>query len=291
MDNKSNMLKVARIAARKFDNYADIPLVIIGGSVGDPYGYVTSKSDIDLLVYTENPEYFENEPAIDWTPYNFRRKNPANAGVIDLVNKVEGNHNLSAFFNSKYKPSDMPERFAEMQSESDKVKRSEFDGHLVCFNESKLYKDDLNLYPEGKDVGEDLFNEQRYRFAKKILKGMNIEIIKTKEDLEMSREFETIDLMSYNRRVIDIVNGMTYILCCARNIPKSYGSIGRKRNNVLWKALGLDIETINATISSTENLDQSFDALRNIVENVWKDYKFEFSNTGEDYKIVKRILE
>ncbi len=289
MNYKDVLYNEAKKLAAKFDDYNDIPLVVIGGSVGDPYGYVTSVSDIDLLVWTNNKTFISKEPAIPWEPYKFKaRRGQKEDQAIDVLTGIEDKYTASVLF----RLFDIKETKKSITKLTNKhnITRDELDNYIVNFVESVPYKDDANLYNSGKNAAIHVFAKHRGLLARKTLVDINLTMLKIRDDRNLSRN-EPIDLRAYNDRVIDVVNAMTYILCCAKNIPRSYSSIVKRRNNILWGALGIERTEINAVLSASEEIEPSFEALREFVRKSYNTAKKEIPELENEYRVVRKIIE
>ena len=290
MDYKTVLTKISNRVACKFVDYSDIQLVVIGGSIGDPYGYVTSMSDIDLLVWTSNREFITRESAVDWKPHKLKTKQiQSDERAIETVTDIEGDYEASILYRL-FNANQMRKALEDLQK-CQEVSRDQFDNYAEYFVESQLYKDEIDLYDFGRTVTTHTFGRQRESFARKTLHGIKFTMMKVKEDRELSDKDEPIDLRAYNDRVIDIVNAMTYLLCCTRNLPRSYRSIVTRRNNKLWEALKIDRNRINATMSSTETINKSYAALRKLVIEVCEEARREFPDIEGEITIVENLLE
>jgi hypothetical protein len=169
------------------------------------------------------------------------------------------------------------------------VSREELDKYISDFIEAELYKDDVNVYQPGREAATKTFSEQRGRLARDTLRGLNLTMIKLQDDRELSGK-APIDVRAYNDRTVDVVNGMTYIAACTQDVPRSHENITKRRNIVLWDALGIDRDRINQTMTSSENVDSSFDALREVVGETFDNARKEFPEMEKDYRVVGKIL-
>ena len=105
--------------------------------------------------------------------------------------------------------------------------------YLTYFVESEVYKDKTGICDYGKTLVTAVFTEQREFLARKALADVDVQMTRIMDDLELTLKGERIDIRSYNDRVIDVLNAMTYIACCARNLPRSLEAIAYRRNNIL----------------------------------------------------------
>ena len=140
MDYKVVLREIARKLAGIFDSDDDAWLVIIGGSVGDPYGYVTSRSDIDLLVLTRNPDHIAGEPTVHWGTGELKVRHVQSPnGVIETLGGVEGRWDANILFVATDK--DRVRQDLEELRVDPKTHTPRLNKYLTYFVESEVYKD------------------------------------------------------------------------------------------------------------------------------------------------------
>jgi len=226
MNYRSERVDVAkRIVAEKLGKLEDVYLAVITGSVGDPYGHVTNKSDLDMTVWATNPTYLNNSPSIDWSPYTFVKatRRTGNVNTIDVDScKADISFRLLT-------PEQMREDLARLV-QAKNVDRKALDSFMYEFVESQPCIDKLDLCKYGREATTKAFSDYRGQLASGVLNGFD----------------------AYKGNAEEAVRAMTYVLCCARNLPRCYDSVMIRNLDALWEHLGINRNRVDSCATSTE---------------------------------------
>ena len=269
MSYKSELMEDATKLALKFEGRHDAPLVCISGSVGDPYGHPHSLSDIEMNAWVINDSYMDVDkyPTLDWTPYIFtgKKEDPKKSGgVIDELEQIGGPH-ISVLF----RIFDIDKFRGEIEAIRKNPSKEQIDRCISKYLEKTLFKDETGIYAIGAEKSRDSFSVHRRDLAKEALNEIQDPSGKLIKYYKISCRDEPIDISAYNSRVRDIINLLTYVQCCAKDLPRSYRNIRHRQKNVLWEALGMDREMIDRAFTSSEKVEPAYEALRELVSGTY----------------------
>lgn len=291
---RSELRKEARYIADNFLKEEAIHITAYGGSIGDPYGFVHPKSDIDLCAFTSDFDKWNNnniKPTVEWgEDYEWKRKTVLGSKerpdiIIDVIkNKETGQYASIAFYptyplSSVEKHNEYLGRVERLANENEGF----FDETINRFVETDLIRDYEGFYNSVRERMNRTFGKKRKQYVSDILNGRKIKFFMDKlSDEKAVADTGNIDAVAYNMRAKEVINYITFSESCIKNIPRSFGGIQTKRNINLWKKLGLNVEDINRTqIRNINEIDESLQILENIVSKTKEEAEKEF---GTEFK-------
>lgn len=285
---RSELRKEARYIADNFLKEDAIHITAYGGSIGDTYGFVHPKSDIDLCAFTSDFDKWNNnniKPTVEWgEDYKWKRKTVLGSKerpdiIIDVIkNKETGQYASIAFYPieplDRVQAADYLDYFEKTAENNEGV----LDRNINRFVETDVIRDYGSFYKSVKGRMEKVFGKKRKKNTDNILNGGRIKFLLMKLSDEKSvSETGSIDAVTYNMRAKEVIDYVTAAECYIKNIPRSLEGIQTKRNINLWKKLGLNAETMNKTqIRNASDIYESLQTLEAVVSKAKEDAETEF---------------
>jgi hypothetical protein len=298
---KSELANTGFELAARFDGLRDVPRTCVSGSVGDLYGCPTDKSDLDINAWVTNPLYLDlNNYPIDWNPYTLKKKKDdpkGSGGVIEDLGTDDG-----LLIQVLYRMLDLEGLQKEIEAIKGTPTREQLDRCISMYLERTFVKDETALCKPYGEKSKESFGINRGHLGQQTFDEIRDPWEKLSDTRKVLTAGKQINFETYNSMIKEIVNLLTYVQCCANDLPRSYRNLEFRRKDRLWEALGmnrgllldaleLDSELEDEKPPSIETACRATEATRELVANTYENSRKELPELEVGSHVIKMIMD